>query len=83
MLPKLKSSLANKTGSWRTFRPKIDSQKCIGCQTCFKICPEGCIAMIKNVAKNLAVVDYDYCKGCGLCAEQCPVKAISMEKENN
>jgi 2-oxoacid:acceptor oxidoreductase delta subunit (pyruvate/2-ketoisovalerate family) len=78
------SSLNNKTGSWRTYKPVIDYKTCIGCSLCSKICPEGCIIM-KNQAKygNKAkpVINYDYCKGCGLCAKECPVKAIKMEKD--
>lgn len=71
------NSLSNKTGSWRTFRPEIDHQKCIGCSLCSKICPEGCITM----KEKKAVVDYDYCKGCALCAHECPVKAIEMKED--
>lgn len=77
------SSEENKTGSWRTYKPKIDYDKCIGCALCSKICPEGCIAM-KNAKKGKngkPIIDYNYCKGCGLCAKECPVKAINMEKD--
>ncbi len=77
------SSLANKTGSWRTHKPKTDYVKCINCGTCSRVCPEGCIAMetLKNHDKQKPVTDYDYCKGCGVCAEECPVKAIVMERD--
>jgi len=75
------SSLANKTGSWRTYRPQTDYQKCIGCALCSKLCPEACIQMIKREDKTIPVADYDYCKGCGLCAAECPVKAISLIKD--
>ena len=76
------SSPANKTGSWRTYKPLIDKTACIGCSLCYKICPEGCIKMKKSSpGKNIAVIDYDYCKGCGLCVRECPVKAISREKD--
>ncbi len=76
------SSLNNKTGSWRSFRPIVDSEKCIACGICEKICPDSA-AFLKN-KKNIikAEINYDYCKGCGLCSKECPVKAISMEKEN-
>jgi len=77
------SSEENKTGSWRTQKPIIDFEKCIGCSRCAKICPEACIAM-KNAKKDKngkPIIDYSYCKGCGLCAAECPVKAIKMEKD--
>ncbi len=74
------STVRNKTGGWRTYIPKTDFDKCIGCGTCARICPEGIIKMIKNKdGKPKPKTDYDFCKGCGLCAEECPVKAIEMK----
>lgn len=77
------TTLTNKTGSWRTHRPVTDYNICISCSTCSKICPEGCIEMIKNpkYEKLKPVTNYDYCKGCALCVHECPVKAIKMEKD--
>ncbi len=77
------TTLANKTGGWRTYRPKTDLDKCISCGICAQVCPEGCIAMenLKQYDKQKPITDYDYCKGCGVCAEECPVKAIEMELE--
>lgn len=73
------SSLKNKTGSWRTTKkPKLSEDKCIGCQQCVSVCPEGCIKMNKN---KKAQIDLDYCKGCGLCSDICPVSAIEMVSE--
>jgi len=79
------STRKNKTGTWRTFRPEIDIEKCIACGACERACPEGCIAISTRKNKNgkeYRVIDYDYCKGCGLCAEVCPVKCIAMKKED-
>jgi len=74
------TSLANKTGNWRTQKPITDYQACIGCALCAKICPEGCIQMLSrpDSSRLRPVTDYDYCKGCALCAHECPVKAIKM-----
>ena len=78
------SSLNNKTGSWRVFKPVTDYNTCIGCSLCAKFCPDACIDMKAQADfanKLKPVTDYDYCKGCGLCAKECPVKAIKMEKD--
>lgn len=77
------TTLANKTGSWRTQKPVTNLNTCIGCSLCAKICPEGCIEMEtqSNSQKLKPETDYDYCKGCALCAHECPVKAIKMEDD--
>jgi 2-oxoacid:acceptor oxidoreductase delta subunit (pyruvate/2-ketoisovalerate family) len=75
------SSLSNKTGSWRTFKPVV-TDKCVACGLCTWYCPEGCIT-IKDMGagKKKAVIGYDYCKGCLICIGQCPSKAITAERE--
>lgn len=77
------TSLNNRTGSWRTYRPLINYSTCISCGLCAKICPEGCVAMESSSQKKKPEpkINYDYCKGCGLCAQECPVKTIKMEKD--
>jgi len=69
-----------KTGSWRTFQPVIDIEKCTGCRICWIYCPEACIEL---GAKNVPKINYDYCKGCGICAHECPLKIIRMEREGS
>ena len=66
------------TGSWRTFKPVIDKEKCINCLTCWIFCPDSSIIVSEG---KLVGVDYDHCKGCGICAKNCPVKCIQMIKE--
>ena len=71
------TTIANKTGSWRAFRPKLDVQKCVKCGICHNFCPEG----IMGDPKKVPEIDFDYCKGCAICEIECPVKAISMIRE--
>ena len=76
---------ANKyhTGSWRTFRPVRDMEKCINCLRCFFVCPDSSILV--NDGKMLVDYDLDHCKGCGICAEEGPdeAKAIQMVYEGD
>lgn len=73
------SSETVKTGSWRTFRPILDRDKCIRCYICWKYCPDVAIDIPEDDA--YPKINYDFCKGCGICANECPVKAIQMVKE--
>jgi pyruvate ferredoxin oxidoreductase delta subunit len=85
------TSLKNKTGAWRAFRPVWDSAKCIHCFACVANCPDMCIP-VKMGKKKLAgkeiddyvrlETDFDYCKGCGVCVTVCPVKCLSMKEES-
>lgn len=85
VVTKAPSSDVNKTGSWRTYRPELDQEKCIRCGICWNFCPDNCfmIQQEKNNPKfkHRFVINYNYCKGCGICAKECPVKAIIMKRE--
>lgn len=69
--------LADTNASWRTFKPVINEDACIGCMKCYIVCPDG---VVFKKGKKVDI-DYDYCKGCGICAHECPVNAIEMVKE--
>ncbi len=71
------SSVRNKTGDWRTFKPILNESLCIACGNCHNFCPDGSV----NPKDDLYEIDYDHCKGCGICANECPVDAIEMVKE--
>jgi len=78
------STITNKTGSWRTNRPKFLHDVCTACSICSRVCPEGIISQTEKTntsGKKYFECDLLYCKGCGLCAVECPFKAIEMEKE--
>ena len=66
------------TGSWRTFKPVWDKEKCINCMICWINCPDSSI-MVND--QKMTGIDYAHCKGCGICAKVCPKKCIAMEKE--
>ncbi len=62
-----------------------DRQKCTGCGTCAKTCPQGVIEIITstNLENNKYEVekyqiDTGYCIQCGLCVESCPYEALFM-----
>ena len=60
-------------------------EKCTGCGTCAKTCPQGAIEIVTstNLADNKYEVekyqvDTGYCIQCGLCVEACPYDALFM-----
>jgi len=60
-------------------------EKCTGCGTCAKTCPQGAIEIVTStdlVANKYVVekyeVDTGYCIQCGLCVEACPYEALFM-----
>jgi thioredoxin reductase (NADPH) len=64
----------------RAQHPHIDTNRCIGCQTCTSVCPEGdVLAMLGGKA---VIVNGHKCIGHSLCAEACPVGAITMVMAN-
>ena len=66
-----------KSGSWRTFKPKIDLKKCNRCWLCIIFCPHNCI----DNKNESPVIDYSACTGCLICLRECPVFAITEERE--
>jgi len=75
------TAFAYETGSWRSFRPVHDPEKCINCLDCWFCCPDGAILAEDKKFKGF---DLDHCKGCGICAAVCPdkVKAIEIRPES-
>ena len=62
-----------------------DKERCTGCATCAKSCPQGAIQIITsvNTEENKYVVekfevDNGHCIFCGLCVESCPYEALFM-----
>ena len=62
-----------------------DREKCTGCATCAKTCPQGVIRIVTSALVDdnkyeveTIEVDTGYCISCGLCVEVCPFNALSM-----
>ena len=62
-----------------------DREKCTGCATCAKSCPQGVIQIVTSVSAEenkyeveKFEVDTGYCIFCGLCVESCPYEALFM-----
>jgi formate hydrogenlyase subunit 6/NADH:ubiquinone oxidoreductase subunit I len=60
-------------------------ERCTGCATCAKACPQGAIEIVTTtdlVENKYQVktyrVDTGYCIQCGLCVEACPYDAVFM-----
>ena len=60
-------------------------ERCTGCATCAKSCPQGAIEIVTatNLTDNKYEVetyrvDTGYCVQCGLCVEACPYDALFM-----
>lgn len=63
---------------------KIDIERCKGCELCVEACPQGSLAMSKEInAKgyHYAVLIQDNCTGCINCALVCPDAVITVYRE--
>jgi len=45
--------------------------RCIGCETCIKVCPNKAVSLIDN----MIVTNRKKCVACGVCADNCPASA--------
>lgn len=52
------------------------TEKCIGCGTCKKHCPQGCIQEGKPF-----LIQQEHCLHCGSCLEHCPMQAVVARGE--
>lgn len=56
----------------------MDSDKCVGCGECFKVCIINGLKMIDGKT----TINQDNCLGCGRCERVCSHKAISITIED-
>lgn len=55
----------------------VDTDSCVACGCCVKVCPLGAISVFRGVA---ARVDASRCVGCGRCARECPASVIEIRE---
>lgn len=55
----------------------VDTDSCVACGCCVKVCPLGAISVDQGIA---AKVDPQRCVGCGKCAKECPASVISIQE---
>ena len=70
--------LVTENAGWRTEKPVLAEEACVGCLYCYLCCPEGVLFKKPNGKVD---IDYAFCKGCGICARVCGKKAIQMVRE--
>lgn len=54
----------------------VDTDKCVLCLTCVRICPHGAVSV--DDKKKSASVSPVSCQRCGTCAAECPACAITL-----
>ena len=54
----------------------IDTNYCVACGICVKICPVKAIKINKGM---YAKVDFEKCVGCSKCSKICPASVIEMK----
>lgn len=59
----------------------IDKRECIGCGSCFNLCPYDAIAEVKHRDGELYRIDDKACMECSLCFNCCPLKAIKFVEQ--
>lgn len=57
-------------------KPQIQwiENKCIGCGTCIKTCPENALS---STPEGI-IINREICTGCGICTEECPTTAMEL-----
>ena len=60
-------------------KPKIDTEKCVGCGLCVKSCNFKAITINKKTGK--AEINPEKCAGCTMCIAVCPKEAVEIPWE--
>ena len=72
----LDASIASGMTEPASLHPLIDTNRCLGCATCARACPEhGVLGVIHGKAH---LIDPTHCIGHGACKKACPFNAIEL-----
>lgn len=63
-------------GGLARFSKQVDTQACVGCRMCEKVCPSEAITIIDQKA----IIDKALCHQCSNCKQVCEKEAISYSK---
>ena len=63
-----------RTGPMYSFPLYRVTDSCVGCGTCTRICPRGCV----RLENGRPIHDYTRCANCMACIQACPTKAIQF-----
>jgi NAD-dependent dihydropyrimidine dehydrogenase PreA subunit len=55
----------------------LDSQVCVGCMTCYDVCPVGCFYP-DTTGERVALLHPEHCLACGACQLQCRPQAVYL-----
>ena len=62
------------SGPMYTFPLYRVADGCVGCGTCARVCPRGCV----RLADGKPEYDYTHCLSCMACIQACPTKALQF-----
>jgi electron transport complex protein RnfB len=78
MLRSLKKQPVPAAAVQSNYFAEVDSEKCVGCETCLDRCQMEAIDIIDEIA----TIDLDRCIGCGLCVTTCSAEALHLNRKS-
>lgn len=68
----------------KTIAPVVKDDLCIGCGTCFSLCPLSAISIGKDNSRGIYVpqINWEMCNLCGICPEVCPGHSVDFDRLN-
>ena len=70
--------LSQKTMFGNAITAWINSETCVGCQGCLRVCPYEAIQYLED--RKICEINEVICKGCGACAATCPSASAQLKR---